>query len=246
MSTARVRESSGLLESMQALALTVVVALFIITFALQAFQIPSGSMEKTLLVGDYLFVDKLHYGGSHDAGLLIPYRQVQRGDIVVFYHPANPALHLVKRVIGGPGDRIRLVNEIVWVNGVPQHEDYVHLQGRPPDVFRDNFPRLDFLSAGIDPRWYVNLREHVDRGDLVVPPGMYFVMGDNRENSLDSRYWGFVPQDNIIGRPLFVYWSVRESGESGTSLGDKIAHSLYVLTHFYQVTRWERTFRIVR
>src|SRR4029077_4970287 len=112
------RETSGWVESLQALLSTLVVALFIITFAVQAFQIPSASMEKTLLVGDYLFVDKLHFGGSHDSMGLVPFRSVPRRDIVVFYHPANPALHLVKRVVGVPKDRIRLVNKQVWINGV--------------------------------------------------------------------------------------------------------------------------------
>ncbi len=240
------RLESGWLESIQGLLSTLVVALFIITFAVQAFQIPSGSMEETLLIGDYIFVDKLHFGGSHDSGLLIPSRPVQRGDIVVFYHPVNPALHLVKRVIGIPKDRIRLVNKQVWINGVPQREGYVHLLNRPPDVFRDNFPRLDFLSPGINPRWYIDLPNHVDRGELVVPEGEYFVMGDNRDNSDDGRYWGFVPEGNIVGRPLFVYWSLRDSEGERVSVSDKIGHSLYVLTHLYQVTRWERTFRIVR
>src|SRR5258705_7225864 len=116
------RESSGWVESLQALLSTLVIALFIITFAVQAFQIPSASMEQTLLVGDYLFVDKLHFGGVHGSLGLVPVRPVQRGDIVVFYHPANPALHLVKRVVGVPKDRIRLVNKQLWINGVPQLE----------------------------------------------------------------------------------------------------------------------------
>ncbi len=244
--SSRLREPSGWLESVQSLLSTIVIALFIITFTVQAFQIPSASMEDTLLVGDYLFVDKLHFGGSRDSSGLVPYHPVQRGDIVVFYHPANPALHLVKRVIGVPKDRIRLVNKRVWVNGVPQQEGYVHFLNGPPDVFRDNFPRLDFLSANINPRWYIDLPNHLDRGELVVPEGEYFVMGDNRDNSEDSRYWGFVPAGNIIGRPLLVYWSVRDSDGERISLSDKIAHSMYVLTHLYQLTRWDRAFRIVR
>ena len=240
------RWESDWLESLQALVWTIVIAIFIITFAAQAFQIPSESMEKTLLVGDYLLVDKLHFGGSHDPGWLAPYRAVERGDIVVFYYPVNPALHLVKRVIGMPKDHIRLVDKQVWVNGVPQVEPYKYLQGRPLDVFRDNFPRLDFLSPPINPRWYLEMRDHVERGELVVPPGEYFVMGDNRDNSDDSRFWGFVPEGNIVGRPLLVYWSVADSKVEQPSLSDKIGHSLYVLTHLHQVTRWDRTFRVVR
>lgn len=239
------RAESGWLEATQSLLATIVIALFIITFAVQAFQIPSGSMEDTLLIGDYLFVDKLHFGGR-ESGVVIPSRPVQRGDIVVFHHPANPALHLVKRVIGVPNDHIRLVNKQVWLNGRPQQESYVHYLNRPPDVFRDDFPRRDFLSPNINPRWYIDLPNYVERGELVVPSGRYFVMGDNRDNSEDSRYWGFVPAENIIGRPLVVYWSVRDSEGERASLGDKIAHSFYVLTHFYQLTRWDRTFRVVR
>lgn len=240
------RESSGWVESLQALLSTLVIALFIITFAVQAFQIPSASMEETLLVGDYLFVDKLHFGSSHDSVSLVPFRPVQRGDIVVFHHPADPTLHLVKRVVGVPKDRIRLVNKQVWINGVAQQEGYVHYLNSPPDVFRDDFPRLDFLSPNINPRWYIDLPNHIDRGELVVPAGEYFVMGDNRDNSQDSRYWGFVPAENIIGRPLLVYWSVRDDGEDRGPMGDKIAHSLYVLAHFFRLTRWERVLRVVR
>ena len=246
MYTAAVRESSGWLESIQALLATLVIAVFILTFVVQAFQIPSGSMEETLLVGDFLFVDKLHYGSRHDPGWLVPYRPIQRGDIVVFYYPVNPALHLVKRVIGLPKDRIRLVNKQVWVNGVPQREEYVHDSKLPPEVFRDNFPRLDFLSPGINLRWYMELPEHLERGELVVPPGKYFVMGDNRDHSDDSRFWGFVPQENIVGRPLLIYWSVRDDGRERTSVSARITHFLYVLTHLFQVTRWDRAFRVVR
>ncbi len=245
-SSATQEPSSGGLESVQALISTIVVALFIVTFVLQAFQIPSGSMEETLLIGDYLFVDKLHFGGSHDSSFFLPCRPVQRGDIIVFYYPVNPALHLVKRVIGVPKDRIRLVNKQVWINGVPQQEGYVHLLNRPPEVFRDNFPRLDFLSPGINPRWYMELPDHLDRGELVVPQGEYFVMGDNRDNSEDSRFWGFVPEGNIVGRPLLIYWSLRDAGGDLPSWSDKIAHFLYVLTHLFQVTRWDRTFRVIR
>jgi signal peptidase I len=246
MPTPAAQESTSWLESIQSLLSTLVIAVFIITFAVQAFQIPSESMEKTLLIGDYLLVDKLHFGGNHDSGKFIPYHHVQRGDIVVFHYPVNPSQHFVKRVIGLPKDRIRLVNKQVWVNGAPLQENYVQFLNRPSDVFRDNFPRLDFLSAGIDPRWYLELRDHVDRGELVVPDGKYFVMGDNRDDSLDSRYWGFVPEGNIVGRPLLIYWSVRDSQGEQPSASDKIGHSLYMLTHLFHVTRWDRTFHVVR
>ena len=242
-------EPSGWVESMQSLLITVVIAVFVITFAVQAFQIPSESMESTLLIGDYLLVDKLHFGGSKDSSFLAPYKHVQRGDIVVFHYPIDPSKHFVKRVIGVPKDRIRLVNKQVWVNGTPLREPYVQIKGFPPDVFRDNFPRLDFLSAGIDAHWVLALRENVDRGELVVPPGKYFVMGDNRDDSLDSRYWGFVPEENIVGRPLLIYWSIRSIDgdlQAAGTLGDKIVHFLYIFSHLLQVTRWDRTLHVPR
>jgi len=243
------QEPSDWLESVQSLVMTVVIAVFVISFVAQAFQIPSESMEETLLIGDYLLVDKLHFGGNKDSGGLVPYGHVQHGDIVVFHYPVDPSKHFVKRVIGVPNDRIRLVNKQVWVNGVPQHESYVHIKGFPEDVFRDNFPRLDFLSAGIDARWVLALRDHIDRGELVVPPGNYFVMGDNRDDSSDSRYWGFVPEGNIIGRPLVIYWSIRNTDgdlPATSTVSDRIVHFLYVFTHLFQVTRWDRMFRVPR
>jgi signal peptidase I len=243
------RDSSGWLESIQSLLVTVVIAVFVISFVAQAFQIPSESMEETLLIGDYLLVDKLHFGGSNDSSVLAPYRHVQRGDIVVFHYPVDPSKHFVKRVIGLPKDRIRLVNKQVWVNGAPLHESYVHIKGSPADVYRDNFPRLDFLSAGIDAHWVLALRDHIDRGELVVPPGNYFVMGDNRDDSSDSRYWGFVPEGNIIGRPLMIYWSIRSAEgdlQASATVSDRIIHFLYVFTHLLQVTRWDRMLRVPR
>ena len=239
-------QRSTWLDSVQSLIATLVIAVFIIAFLVQAFQIPSESMEKTLLIGDYLLVDKLHFGSGHDSNFLVPYRAIQRGDIVVFRYPVDPSRHFVKRVIGLPKDRIRLVNKQVWLNGVPQIEPYVYLQGRPPDVFRDNFPRREFGYSGIDPHWYMRMRDFVDRGELVVPAGSYFVMGDNRDDSEDSRYWGFVPQANIVGRPLFVYWSVQDSEGESPSWSDKLVHSLYLFAHLFKVTRWDRTFRVVR
>src|SRR5271156_3419801 len=185
--------------SLQSLLGTVVIAVFVITFIVQAFQIPSPSMENTLLVGDYLLVDKLCYGGGVGDHVM-PYRRVRRGDIVVFHYPITPAQHFVKRVIGVPGDRVRLVNKQEFVNGVPLKEPYAHFSRPANDLFRDSFPRLD-VAPGETPEWWVQLRKLVEDGQLIVPEGHYFVMGDNRDDSYDSRYWGFVPQTNIIGRP---------------------------------------------
>ncbi|MGB6405435.1 MAG: signal peptidase I, partial [Candidatus Sulfotelmatobacter sp.] len=235
-------------SSIQSLLGTVVIAVFVITFIVQAFQIPSPSMENTLLVGDYLLVNKLTYGGGSIGDYLMPYRRVQRGDIVVFHYPVDPAQHFVKRVIGVPGDRVRMVNKQVLVNGVPLKEPYARFSRPADDVFRDNFPRLDVMS-GPTPEWWVQLRKLVEDGQLIVPEGHYFVMGDNRDNSSDSRYWGFVPRANIIGRPLVIYWSVQGAEGDGTALSSvsaKLYHFAYVVTHIFQITRWHRTLRLVR
>jgi len=234
-------------DSLQSLLGTVVIAVFVITFIVQAFQIPSPSMENTLLVGDYLLVNKLCYGGGSVGDYFMPYRRVQRGDIVVFHYPVNPAQHFVKRVIGVPGDRVRLVNKQVLVNGVALREPYAHFSRPANDLFRDSFPRLD-VAPGETPEWWVQLRKLVEDGQLIIPSGYYFVMGDNRDDSYDSRYWGFVPQANIIGRPLLIYWSV--SGAEGeitapSSVGDRLYHFAYVITHIFQITRWSRTLKLV-
>jgi len=234
-------------SSIQSLLGTVVIAVFVITFIVQAFQIPSPSMENTLLVGDYLLVNKLCFGGGGLGDHFMPYRRVQRGDIVVFHYPVDPAQHFVKRVIGLPGDRVRMVNKQVLVNGVPLKEPYAHFSRPVDDVFRDNFPRLDVMS-GPTPEWWLQLRKLVEDGQLIVPEGHYFVMGDNRDNSSDSRYWGFVPRANIIGRPLVIYWSVQGAEGDGTgpsSVSAKLYHFAYVVTHIFQITRWNRTLRLV-
>ena len=141
---------TGVSGSLQSLLGTVVIAVFVITFIVQAFQIPSPSMENTLLVGDYLLVNKLCYGGGSIRNYFMPYRKVRRGDIVVFHYPVNPEQHFVKRVIGVPGDRVRLLNKQVLVNGVPLKEPYIHLSRPANDLFRDSFPRLE-RRAGRDP-----------------------------------------------------------------------------------------------
>lgn len=237
----------GTTGTMQSLLGTVVIAVFVITFIVQAFQIPSPSMENTLLVGDYLLVNKLCYGAGSWWDFIMPYRQVRRGDVVVFHYPVNPAQDFVKRVIGVPGDRVRLVNKQVFVNGVPMKESYAHFNHPAYDMFRDNFPRLD-VAAGETPEWWVQLRKLVEDGQLIVPEGYYFVMGDNRDDSYDSRYWGFVPRANIIGRPLLIYWSMKEPDEEispPASIAGRLQHFAYSLTHMLQVTRWNRTLRLV-
>lgn len=233
--------------SLQSLLVTVVIAVFVITFAVQAFQIPSESMENTLLIGDYLLVNKLRYGGP-TAGNLVPYQPIRRGDIVVFHYPVNPAQHFVKRVIGVPGDHVRLSNRQVWVNGLPIKESYVRFRRYDHDPFRDDFPKVNYVAAGEEAFWFEQLKRVVQKGELIVPEGQYFVLGDNRDESDDSRYWGFVPRANIIGSPLLIYWSIRspeDAFSSSFSPRGRIFHFVYAVTHLLQITRWDRTFRLV-
>jgi len=231
------------LFGIQAFFTVVIFSIFVITFIVQAFQIPSGSMENTLLVGDFLLVDKLHFAGEPLPGKLLPYGTIQRGDIIVFYYPVDPRQFLVKRVIGVPGDHVRMRNRIVYVNGVPLHENYVIHKQWMPEGYRDNFPSQQSYSRDTDRRWRYQLQNYIMQGEVVVPQGQYFVLGDNRDQSLDSRYWGFVPRANIIGRPLVIYLSVTGSGDSGS--GDKLLHSGQV-AHWLHFARWGRMFRLVR
>jgi signal peptidase I len=169
---------------------------------------------------------------------------------VVFHYPVHPSEHFVKRVIGIPGDRIRLINRRVYVNGAAMTEPYARYS-RPHDggaesMFRDDFPRVDLPVAGLNGGWWLEMRKLVDNGQLIVPEGNYFVMGDNRDDSLDSRYWGFVPKENIVGRPLVIYWSMRSQEAADSSEGNKLARFVYAMSHLVQITRWDRALRLVR
>ncbi len=243
------RERGWFSGSVQSLAGTVAIALFVITFIVQAFQIPSESMENTLLIGDYLLVDKVHFGQGGWWGHLLPYRPIRRGDIIVFRWPVHPEQHFVKRVIGLPGDHVRLLNKQVYVNGRPVSEKYTVYRSSQHDSYRDDFPRTDYLRGPVEPFWWSQLQRAVQRGELVVPSQQYFVMGDNRDESSDSRYWGFVPRENIIGRPLLIYWSVGSDDRSPVAddePSDKFTNFAYAVTHVFRLTRWNRTFRLVK
>lgn len=233
--------SADLISSAQSLTGTVVIAIFVITFIVQAFQIPSESMENTLLVGDYLLVNKLCYGGGGMGDFLMPYQEIARGDVIVFHYPVDPREHFVKRVIGLPGDRLRMVNKTVLINGKPLAEPYVRFIEPPNNVFRDNFPRVDVPVFNMEGKWWLQMRKLVEDGQLIVPEGSYFVMGDNRDDSQDSRYWGFVPRENIIGRPLLIYWSIKTQ-DPPSAQSYRFA---YAVTHVFQNTRWHRTFRLI-
>jgi signal peptidase I len=235
---ARRRDAFGI----QSFLTVVIFSIFVITFVVQAFQIPSGSMENTLLVGDFLLVDKLHFAEGVPGGVL-PYGRIERGNIVVFYFPVDSSQFLVKRVIGLPGDHIRLRNKIVYVNGVALQERYAVHKQWVPDGYRDNFPLPQAYSPGVERHWHYELPHYVSDGQLVVPPDQYFVLGDNRDNSSDSRYWGFVPRANIIGRPLVIYLSFKGGEQSASN--DKLLHSGQ-MAHLLHLARWDRMFRLVR
>jgi len=239
--------NTDLLGSLQSLSVTIVIAIFVITFLLQAFQIPSESMENTLLTGDYLLVDKAHYGQGGVWGRILPYSDIGRGDIIVFRYPVHPAQHFVKRVIGVPGDRIRLLNKRVFVNERPLDEAYAVYHGTGPDAYRDDFPSPEHAGSSVEAGWWLQMRRYVHDHELTVPPGSYFVLGDNRDESLDSRYWGFVPRENIIGRPLLIYWSMRQPDPDGIAgPNGTLSRFAYVMTHLLHFARWDRTLRIVK
>jgi signal peptidase I len=226
-------------------AVTAILLLFGTTTVLQAFVIPTGSMENTLLVGDHVLVDKLVYAPADSVSKhLLPYRDVQRGDIIVFRYPLGLEKNLVKRAIGVPGDRIHLANKRLVLNGVAVDEPYTHhLEGSDP--YRDNFPALA-PAVGLRQEALAMLSRNVVNGDLVVPKGFVFAMGDNRENSDDSRYWGLVPRENIVGTPVLIYWSFDAPTEDLTDPGIGVGHLFDIGAHFFTKTRWDRTIRLVR
>jgi len=237
-------------EAAASICSVLVIGLFILTFLCQNFVIPSGSMEKTLLVGDHLLVDRISLAPPTGWMPLVHYREPKRGDVVVFLKPGEPDLFLVKRLIAVPGDHLHLRDGIVIVNGVAQNEPLA--APTTPDNYRDyldDFPAVPMSpDLGATEAWSVAMPGYVQNGDLVVPPGKYFMMGDNRHNSLDSRYWGFVPRQNIVGRPLFNYWSFKtpEDQYEQTGVGNSLAWLGHVALHFFTETRWNRTLHIIR
>jgi signal peptidase I len=247
-------------EALASICSVLVIGLFILTFLAQNFVIPSGSMENTLLVGDHLVVDRITLAPDAKWMPLVRYREPRHNDIIVFIKPVpddvdgKPQyLFLVKRLIGLPGDHIHLQDGVVYINGVAQAQPKEGMDGPAmvgEKVFLDEFPTIPPAqdpSGGVTEEWAVDSASHIANGDLIVPPGKYFMMGDNRHNSLDSRYWGFVPRENIVGRPLFNYWSFNTSEEQyeQTGLANNIAWLTHVALHFFSDTRWSRTFHRV-
>lgn len=248
-------QKSSIRDTFESLVVTVILAIFGTTFVVQAFKIPTGSMENTLLIGDHLLVNKFDF--AYPKGPLarfLPYRQIHRDDILVFKFPGpadevqEPGEHFVKRVIGLPGDRVRIAHRQVFVNGKPVAEPFV--RNTFPNELRpgDDFPPANWDEMqGATSTWQAEFQNYVKDGQVVVPAGEYFVMGDNREESWDSRFWGFVPRKLISGRPLIIYWSYETPpGQyEQNSLSDRIKQFGSLFVHFFTRTRWSRTFKLV-
>jgi len=252
---AEAHKKSSTRDTFESLVVTVILAIFGTTFVVQAFKIPTGSMETTLLIGDHLLVNKFAFAA--DGGFLswvLPYREIHRDDIIVFKFPpseeqSEPGEHFVKRVIGLPGDRIRIFHRQVFVNGHPISEPFVHHSF--PDQLRagDDFPppEGEYLR-GATAAWSAEIGKYIQDGELVVPAGTYFAMGDNREQSWDSRFWGFVPRSLITGRPILIYWSFDTPRDEymRTSWFDRLSQAAELIIYFIPRTRWRRTFMLVR
>src|ERR1700732_1842337 len=228
-------------------AITILILLFGTSMIAQPFVIPTSSMHNTLLTGDHLIVDKLAYAPPGPLSkYFLPYERLKRGDIIVFKHPTLITVDYVKRVIGLPGDRIELMNKHVFVNGKLLNEPYV-IHENNFYSYRDNFP-LGEPEYNPDPQMAARatemLRNDVVNGELVVPPDNYFAMGDNRDNSLDSRYWGLVPRENIMGKPLLIFWSY--DAPTADLVGYSADHFIDLAKNFFFKTRWDRELKLVR
>jgi signal peptidase I len=210
-------------EYFESIVITAIIALFVTTFTIQAFKIPTASMESNLLVGDHLLVNKFAYGlNSGIFSKLFPYKEPKRGDVIVFKYPNSPETAYVKRLIGLPGDKIEMKGRTVYVNDQPLKEDYT--QYINPGSLYDSF------------------------GPETIPQGNYFAMGDNRDNSADSRSWGTVPRDYLLGKALVIYWSFETPRDEylQTGLNDRIKQFGDVFLNFFNKTRWRRTLKIIK
>jgi signal peptidase I len=247
------REHVSIWEYIESLLVTIILALFLTTFVVQSFKIPSQSMEPTLLVGDHLLVNKFIFGGTGAwYEKIFSYRSIRHGDIIVFRFPFDDHPYYVKRVIGLPGDRVRIADQQVYVNGKMLTEPYVvHDPSVPYDPFGDTFPTANsryILRSSVRQEWADQIFDHVSNGELIVPPEKYFVMGDNRDRSFDSRFWGFVDRSAIMGGPVAIYWSIEttEDVSEDVSFGTRMRGFADTLMHLPSRTRWHRIFHQVR
>jgi len=232
------RKSPGTRKLIQEWAVTLLLFLFVTTTMVQAYVVPTGSMENNILIGDHMLVDKVGFSntGSNWASYVLPARELKHGDIIAFRYPEDVRQTFVKRIIGVPGDRIRLANKQVIRNGQKLDEPYARHSSPSIDDYRDNFPTSPepYILGGAREM----LARDVQDGEVIVPPNTLFVMGDNRDNSLDSRYWGFVPRDYVVGKPLVIYWSY--DAPTSELVDWNLAHLEDVALHFFTRTRWSR------
>jgi signal peptidase I len=227
---------STIREYFESIVIAVILALFIRTFVVQAFKIPTGSMEHNLLIGDHLLVNKFMFAPSASGieRLLLPIGTIERGDVIVFKYPEEPQRDFIKRVIGLPGETLEVRDKKVFINGTPLDEPYAHYIDAPT------------TPSEIHEVTSFDVRERY--GPVTVPPNQYFVMGDNRDNSEDSRYWGFLARDYVKGKALLIYWSY-ESGREGyeaAGVGATLRNLGSVFVHFFTRTRWDRMFHPIR
>jgi signal peptidase I len=248
-STMHHREETTFTEYLESLLVTVILALFGTSFVVQAFKIPSASMEKTLMIGDHLLVNKFVFGGQGAwYEKFLPYRALKRGDIIVFKYPFLDHPHYVKRVIGLPGDHLKMIDQAVYINGQALNEPYaVHDPDVRYDPFNYSFPPLrdQMIPVNVIDEWHSELRKYVQGDEIVVPPDKYFAMGDNRDHSQDSRYWGFVDREAIMGRPFLIYWSVEADYTGESTFWGRLAGIFDTLVHLPARTRWKRMLHTV-
>ena len=256
----------GLPEAVTSMLRTIIVALFVLTFVTQPMVIPSESMEHTLLVGDFLLMNRATLAPPGDWGRVLPYAPVERGEIVTFHSQLNPAEYLVKRVIGLPGDRLHIDQGRVFINGRALDEPYATFEPIADNSYLDHFPSASYTDPRVEPSWWKLMQASTENGDLVIPAGKYFMMGDNRNHSLDSRYWGFVPRGQIIARPLVIYFSLNRpsrtdlaqaalplspeasavaGGGTQSAQDDRLGHDTDILGQVKGFARWMRFFHVV-
>lgn len=229
-------KKSTVREYFESIVIAVILALFIRTWVVQAFKIPTGSMENNLLIGDHLLVNKFVFGPTRGPvePVLLPVHQVRRGDVVVFKYPEEPERDFIKRVVGLPGETLEVRQKRVYIDGKRLEEPYVHyLTPAGPQQEGHELTSLD-------------VRERY--GPVTIPSGHYFVMGDNRDNSQDSRYWGFLPAHYVKGKALMVYWSYDAGPDTagGNGVGDTLRGAGSKVMHFFTRTRWNRIFHQIR
>ena len=223
-------------EYFESIVIAVILALFIRTFVVQAFKIPTGSMENNLLIGDHLLVNKFSLGPTATPfeRMLLPVATIHRGDVLVFKYPEEPERDFIKRIIGLPGETLEMKEKKIYINGTPLDENYVHFL-EPPHLGED---LTEVTSRDVRERY----------GPVTVPPNEYFAMGDNRDNSQDSRYWGFLPRDYIKGKALIIYWSYEAEREDyqDESASATLRNLGSVFIHFFTRTRWDRMLHQIR